>query len=341
MHTESSSIAGKLAMAICLALLGAGLASNATGAEPERAHSPQDVFNTLQQNVWYLPTTDQKARLYVTEIGEGDPVVFLHGGPGNDFNYIIDALRPHLGKHRFVLFDQRGSLLSPVAADEISGVTIDLLVADLEQLRQALGISRLKLLGHSFGSLLALSYYQKHPANVASLILSATFPPFVEGGKAGFIKDMRPRQKALRERPAEIDRALERAGLPKDPAQDTPRQRRMRTRIVDMAPLVIIDLERWPQAIGGGVYYNEKVDTAVGNSLPSVLDFREVLERHPKPIAIIQGDRDYIDPAGSQWLAIAARQQNIRISVIPASSHYAWIDDPRAFERALRDALLR
>ena len=72
-------------------------------ARAEPAASP--IFSELQRNTWYLPTANGAARLYVTEIGRGPPVIFLHEGPGNDFQYIVPALRPHLLTHRFILFD--------------------------------------------------------------------------------------------------------------------------------------------------------------------------------------------------------------------------------------------
>ncbi len=231
--------------------------------------------------MWYFTTADTNARIYVTELGQGDPVIFLHGGPGNDFNYIVDALRPHVNNNRFILFDQRGSLLSPVKAEDVSSITIDKLVEDLEVLRQSTGQEQLTLFGHSFGALLALSYYQKYPDHVKKLILTGSFPPYTQDGVSGFIKTMRPRQQALRNRPIEIERAWDVAGLPKDSADDTPQQNTIRWRISNQAPISIIDLAKWKQVTGGMVYYNQDVDEAVGNSLPESIDFSETIRAHP------------------------------------------------------------
>ncbi|MGH8148154.1 MAG: alpha/beta fold hydrolase [Rhodanobacteraceae bacterium] len=303
--------------------------------------SPDDVFNQLQRNVWYLPTADHMAQLYVTEVGAGPLVVFLHGGPGNDFHYSIDALRPHLGSHRFILYEQRGSLLSPVADKDIADLTIQQQVADLETLREALGADKLVLFGHSFGTLLALMYYEAHPDRVAGMVLAGAAPPtFGSAGLAGWIKAMRPRQQALLGRKDLIATTETAAGLPADPARDTPRQASIRWRIGQQAALNIIDLGRWKQVTGGGIYYNQKVDDAIGDSLPSRFDIRLTRAAHPVPITVIDGDKDYIDPAGKGWTALA-KVGKVVVDVIPDASHYAWIDAPEVFSAALARGLER
>ena len=124
---QTLTIASRGIVAFCIALN-----VSVTASADER--SPADVFDRLQQNVWYLPTKTKDVRLYVTELGSGPPVIFLHGGPGNDFNYFIDAARPHIDRYRFIFFDQRGSLLSPVGAAQTKSVTLAVLVDDLEAL---------------------------------------------------------------------------------------------------------------------------------------------------------------------------------------------------------------
>lgn len=302
---------------------------------------PGDVYNQLQRNAWYLPTSDNVAKLYVTELGTGSPVVFLHGGPGNDFQYFIDALRPHLDKYRFVLYDQRGSLLSPVPEQDIDKLTMAQQVDDLETLRKALGVEKLVLLGHSFGTLLAMQYYQAHPDHVAGLVLTASVPPtFGPGGLAGYVKSMRPRQHALMGRTEAIAAAVKDAGLPADAALDTPQQKSVRWRIEKQSSLNIIDLSHWNELTGGKVYFNEKAENAIGNSLAKDFDLQPTLKAHPIPITIVQGDRDYADPAGAGWLPYA-KGGVVQVNVISSASHYAWIDDPSHFAAALRGGLER
>jgi proline iminopeptidase len=70
-----------------------------------------------------------------------------------------------------VYFDQRGSGRSARPAN--GDYAIATLVADIEALRQTLGVPRIALVGHSFGGLLALEYAAKHPANTSHVAFVA------------------------------------------------------------------------------------------------------------------------------------------------------------------------
>lgn len=113
--------------------------------------------------------------LYVEESGNplGVPVVFVHGGPGagcEDYHrQFFDPTR-----YRIVLFDQRGAGRSTPHAHLEHNTTQDL-VADMEAIRQRLGIERWLLFGGSWGSTLSLVYAQTHPARVLGLVLRGIF----------------------------------------------------------------------------------------------------------------------------------------------------------------------
>lgn len=113
--------------------------------------------------------------LLVEEVGAptGVPAVFLHGGPGSgcrpDQRALFDPLR-----HRAILFDQRGAGRS-LATNRLHANTTDHLVADIERIREALGIDRWLVVGGSWGATLALAYAQRHAGRVTGLILRAVF----------------------------------------------------------------------------------------------------------------------------------------------------------------------
>jgi proline iminopeptidase len=113
--------------------------------------------------------------LYVEECGhpQGLPVLFLHGGPGAGCSERHRQLfDPDV--FRVVLFDQRGSGKSTPYASLEDNTTWHL-VADIEYLRQQLGIQRWLVVGGSWGSTLALVYAQTHPSRVAGLVLRGIF----------------------------------------------------------------------------------------------------------------------------------------------------------------------
>jgi proline iminopeptidase len=108
----------------------------------------------------------------------GKPAVFLHGGPGGESTPFHRRLFDP-AKYRIVLLDQRGSGQSlPHASDataDLSTNTTWHLVADIERLREHLGIDRWLVLGGSWGSTLALAYAETHPGRVTELILRGVF----------------------------------------------------------------------------------------------------------------------------------------------------------------------
>lgn len=113
--------------------------------------------------------------LYVEECAalNGLPVLFLHGGPGSGCS---PAQRRLFDPERFhaVLFDQRGCGRSrPLGS--IHANTTAHLVADLEYLRDALGIPAWIVFGGSWGSLLGLAYAQLFPERVLGLVLRGVF----------------------------------------------------------------------------------------------------------------------------------------------------------------------
>ena len=120
-------------------------------------------------------------RLHVDERGASDapPLLYLHGGPGQGcFDFMAcqgDRLAEDL---RVIGVDQRGVLFSD-PLPEGATLTEDALVDDVEALREALGIERWAVLGHSFGARLALRYAARRPDSVAAVMFDC--PPWDHG----------------------------------------------------------------------------------------------------------------------------------------------------------------
>jgi proline iminopeptidase len=120
-------------------------------------------------------SVDEMHSLYVEEAGnsKGIPALFLHGGPGAGCEpYHRRFFDPE--RYRVILFDQRGAGRSTPHASLENNTTWDL-VADIEKLREHLGIEKWLVFGGSWGSTLALAYAQTHPERVSGMVLRGIF----------------------------------------------------------------------------------------------------------------------------------------------------------------------
>jgi proline iminopeptidase len=114
-------------------------------------------------------------RVYWERVGTpgAKPAVFLHGGPGGGCNptqrRVFDP-----AKYDVLLFDQRGCGRSKPHA-ELEANTTWHLVADIERLREMVGVESWLVFGGSWGSTLALAYAQTHPLRVSELVLRGIF----------------------------------------------------------------------------------------------------------------------------------------------------------------------
>ena len=144
--------------------------SNANAGE-----EPHGLYPKLQPyKTGYLKVSDLHEIYY--QLGgnpKGKPVMFLHGGPGggcweDDFRYFNPQ------KFNIILHDQRGAARSKPYG-EIKENTTQLLVQDVEKLRQFLNLGKVILFGGSWGSTLALAYAETYPQNVSGIVLRGVF----------------------------------------------------------------------------------------------------------------------------------------------------------------------
>ena len=135
----------------------------------------RELYPPIEPYQTHRLAVDALHTLYVEECGNpaGLVVVFLHGGPGAGLSAyhrrFFDPARYHI-----VLFDQRGCGKSTPFAELIDNTTGHL-VADIEAIREHLGVERWVVFGGSWGSTLALAYAQAHPERVLGIVLRGIF----------------------------------------------------------------------------------------------------------------------------------------------------------------------
>ena len=117
----------------------------------------------------------RNAGLYTREIGQGQSVIVLHGGPDFDHTYLLPDMDRLSDRFRLIYYDQRGRGKS---AENVQpeDITIQSEVEDLDGLREYFQLESVAVLGHSWGGLLAMEYALRHPDRVSHLILMNTAP---------------------------------------------------------------------------------------------------------------------------------------------------------------------
>lgn len=114
----------------------------------------------------------------VNIIGQGPPIIVVHGGPGLNHNYFLPHLQKLAATHRLILIDQRACGKSSAAVDS-SQMSLDWLLRDMESIRNELKLGRVTVIAHSWGGLLGLLYASRYPNSVTALILANTVSPKV------------------------------------------------------------------------------------------------------------------------------------------------------------------
>lgn len=117
--------------------------------------------------------------LYIRQIGEGEVIVFLHGGPGSEHRFFLPHVLPLSEKFKLVFYDQRGCGNSKQFNS--NQYTMKSEVEALESIRQELNVEKINLFGESWGTMLALLYATSYPERVNKMFLTAAIGVTSEG----------------------------------------------------------------------------------------------------------------------------------------------------------------
>jgi len=125
-------------------------------------HTREGYIKVAGGQVWYKISGADKKKL---------PVIILHGGPAAT-HYYLEPLEALSSERPVIFYDQLGCGLSD-KTNVKSLWTIEHFVEELGQVRAALNLKNVHMLGHSWGAMLAMDYIIKHnPKGIASLVFS-------------------------------------------------------------------------------------------------------------------------------------------------------------------------
>jgi len=250
-------------------------------------------------------------------IGTGRPVLCLHGGPGMGRDYLVAALAPQAARRRFVLFDQLGcgpgspAPAHPTAADTVAHARA---IAEALAGRAPEGIG---LLGHSWGSFVALQCSAALGPACVELLLLDPFPTTSDGFAAAMGRLQARFTPAVRRKIAACAEHGDGTGM-------------MRL----MFPYYCHDPHRpFPAAL---FRYAPAVADSVGRSL-GAFDTGPLLAQLPRRSAVLRGETDFITQAETGAI-LAAMAEDV---VLARTAHLPFVEDPGGFAAALAGVLDR
>jgi pimeloyl-ACP methyl ester carboxylesterase len=288
---------------------------------------------------WFITAGNWQtaSRLYVRTLGTGrDTVVLLHGGWGGEHHYLMETVRGLESKYLFILYDQRGSLRSPFPEESIS---FNNHIDDLELIRKELKLSKLKIVAHSMGAMLAGGYHAKFPNRVKSITLLA--PAYLKApmSKAddNLVQASGQKVQALMNRP-EVKTELSKLKL--DDSRRLSSIEETNKFRINFAARFLYDVTLWRHLREGGPFYNQRIDNIVSQTMPAEgWDYFANFQRSKVPVTVILGDHDFLD-MGAQLIRSWTKDiPNVNVTVIEKAGHDIWIDQPEKFKAALDLAL--
>ena len=256
-----------------------------------------------------------------------ETVLVVPGGPGLSHEYLLPLAALAGDKRSVFFYDARGSGRSGSSPD----LGLDAQVLDLDAVRKASGATRVHVLGHSWGTVIALAYARDFPERVASLVLVGMGAPTAAADRKSFGAAFAARKAALQK--------LGLVGGPptagrRGPAGDPATQDCMAS-FNAVLPVHFADplhdaARRLPGSFRCGL--QARAIAAAG-----AWDFRADLARLDQPILFLIGDTD----ANLAGMTESARRARVGITVtLEACGHFPFLECPGEFfpavERFLR-----
>ena len=275
-------------------------------------------------------------KIYYEIVGDAahEPLLLLNGGPGFPHDYLQEmrALTPFA---QLVFYDQRGTGKSDKA--DRATYTIDANVEDLENLRRALGLERVRVLGHSWGGMLAQAYVLKYPAAVTKLILADTFSSHADllATFDRMLAAVSPETRAIYEK-------YERAGLYHDGDMYPPEYQAALDVAYEPVGISVVMPEYLQNSFAKIAYdvyrtmWGDESEFRITGTLKG-FDFFPRLKEIQVSTLVIVGGQDMPTPAMAQKTADAI--PNARLEIFQHSRHYPFLEEPEKFVRVMGDFL--
>lgn len=267
--------------------------------------------------------------LFVRTIGDGNPVLVLHGGPEFDHTYLVPGIDVLADDFRLIAYDQRGRGRSD---GDPEAIDLNSEIEDLDRMRRHLGLEKIALIGHSWGGILGAAYVIAHPNRVSHLVLMNSAPLTFDG----YQRTREKRRALVGEHAAQLD-AIAAA---EEFARGDPEALAQYCSIVFRKGVFNpASLDRLDFTFSGhdreSILRSRRIEERLAAETYSnpAFDLLEDLGLADVRTLVLHGDEDFV-PVGEAE-AIAAAVPRARLTVIPQCGHFAFVEHPEAVRREI------
>jgi proline iminopeptidase len=279
----------------------------------------------------YIPV--EGASLYFRAIGEGLPLVVLHGGPDFDHRYLLPELDILADSFRLIYYDQRGRGRS-AAGVQAGDVSLESEMEDIEAVRRHFGFKEVAVLGHSWGGLLALEYATRHPERTSHVILIGTAP--VSHADYLLLREEWLRRRAPAGNDAMKALAATREFTSGDPETAREYNRHHFRPTVSSPDLLDELLDRFfSGSTSEAILLARAIDDRLLNDTWLRDDYTLIpaLQELDIPTMLLYGESDFIPVECSQHIADAVK--GARLITIPNCGHFSYCERPALVHQAI------
>lgn len=297
------------------------LAFLAPACSARRGLTPGDGFLEVPGGkVWYR----------IAGSGTATPLLLLHGGPGYPSHYLA-SLEALADERPVIFYDQLGGGRSERPADT-SLWRIERFVEELARVRARLGLREVHLLGHSWGTMLAVDYMLTRPDGVRSVILAS---PCISVSR--WIRDADRLRKTL---PAEVQ-----AVLARHEAAGTTSGGEYQEAVMQYYRRFVCRLDPWPREVleAEAGFGQEVYETMWGPSemllTGNLRDYErgDRLREIAAPVLYTAGRHDEATPDTTAWYQ--SRTPGSRLVIFENSAHLTMVEEPGPYVEAIRGFL--
>lgn len=307
--SENQKLATKISLFLILLLVLVGCVATSTYPLPE---------SSAKQG--YVVMEDGK--LFYQIIGQGDPIIVIHGGPGLDQGYLLPNMAVLAKKHQVVFYDQRGSGRSLFSSIDAQHINISQFVEDIERLRRALGFPKVTLVGHSWGGFLAIQYAIKYPRNINKLVIMNSLP-IKTSGIHDFVEEV---EKRVKPSATEIEEILDSDEFAAGDSETVSRYYSLYFKhyLYNPNDLAKINMQLEPQGTASGIVVSEILEEEIFSKF---IDLSNDLKKIKASTLIIHGDYDVVPFHTAK--EIAKLIKGSKLILIKQCGHMPFVERPK------------